>query len=198
MHRIDFQNTHDKMLAHVHGMHAKDLFVCHETVSPDIKGWNDIYGNLNYLASIDYGIHGLDDLEGHKVWAYNLGNAIFWQCGGVNERSVGVEQVSPIPTLLALGHITVDQAKKMWYGRSTQLHATAQLMSGWHLADKENHPLVYSDGMHPGVTTHWDVSQHFSASEGHTDCHPAHKGGYYPVLEVIEFARTYVKLGYHF
>lgn len=198
MHRIQIQNIHDMMLPHVHGMQPKDMFVCHETVSPDIKGWNDIYGNENYLAKIDYGIHSLNDLEGHIAWAYNLGDAIFWQCGGVNERSVGCEQVSPIPTLLASGHITKEQAKKMWYGRSKQLHATAQTIACWHAVNPSKHKLEYSGGLSPGVTTHWDVSQHFKESLGHTDCFPAHKGGYYPVLEVIEFAKVYVKLGYHF
>jgi hypothetical protein len=198
MPRIDYSNIHNKMLPEVHGTNPKDMFVCHETVSPDIVGWSDIVGNENYLASIDYGIHGLNDLEGNMAWAYNLGNAIFWQCGGVNERSVGVEQVSPIPGLLAAGHITIAQAKAEWYGRAKQLHATAQMMAAWHAVDPKAHPLVYSDGTKPGVTTHWDVSQHFPASLGHTDCHPAHKGGYFPVLLVIEFALTCAKLNYHF
>jgi hypothetical protein len=197
--RINYLNIHDMMLSDIHGMHPKDMFVCHETVSPDIPGWQDILNNAAYLdTTLDYGIHGLTDLEGKMAWAYNLGDAIFYQCGGVNTRSVGVEQVSPIPSLLAQGHITIDQAKKMWYGRSKQLHATAQLMAGWHNVSPKAHPLNFSDGTKPGVTTHWNVSQHFSESLGHTDCHPAHLGGYYPVLEVIEFAQTYVKLGYHF
>jgi hypothetical protein len=197
-HKLQFENIHDQMLSAIHGMHPKDMFVCHETASPNIRGWKDIHGNASYLDNKDFGIHGLDDLEGHIAWAYNLGDAVFYQAGGVNERGVGFEQVSEIPNLLEAGHITIAQARRMWAGRHKQLNATAQVIACWHNVDPEKHLIKYSDGLKPGVTSHWDVSQHFSASLGHTDCHPVHKGGYYPILEVIDLARTYVKLGYHF
>jgi hypothetical protein len=197
-HKISFQNIHNQMLSDIHGKHEKDMAVLHETVSPDVLGWKDIYSVEVYLDRLDYGIHGLTDLEGHKAWAYGLGEAVFWQAGGVNERSIGIEQVSNIPTLVQNGHFTMEQAAASWAGRSHQLHATAMLLACWHNVDPEKHVLKYSDATKPGVTTHWDVSQHFSASLGHTDCHPVHKGGYYPVLEVIEFAKQYVSLGYHF
>lgn len=183
-----------------HGSHKKTLFVCHETVSPDIKGIADMQSNETYLVKIGYGIHGLTDAEGHMAWAYGCGNDIFWHCGGVNEISVGVEQVSPIPSYVANKTMTVLQARKAWENREAQLHATAQLMAAWHATDGTNHPLAYVDGSgkHKGITTHWDVSQFFTESEGHTDCHPIQHGGYYPVLEVIDLAKTYAKLGYHF
>ena len=87
-------NSHKLLLPHAHGRHPKDLIVLHETVSHDVPGLSDIMGVEQYLAAKDYGIHGCVDKEGNIAWAYGLGNAIFWQCGGVNERSVGIEQVS--------------------------------------------------------------------------------------------------------
>lgn len=198
MPKVVYINTADLMRPHSHGTHAKDLAVLHETVSPDIVGVSDIMGVEKYLASKDYGIHGMSDKEGYMAWAYGLGDAIFWQCGGVNERSIGIEQVSNIPTQVANKSITVEQAYEEWCGRAKQLHATAQLLAAWHNVDPTGRPLVYSDGDHPGVTSHWDVSQHHPESQGHTDCWPHAKGGYYPILEVIDFAKTFVKLGYHF
>jgi hypothetical protein len=187
-------NSAKLMRPHAHGYAAKDLAVLHETVSPDVLGMSDINGVLNYLASKDYGIHGMTDLEGHKVWARGLGSAIFWQCGGVNERSVGIEQVSRV----MLEAPTNALRRKLWVARSKQLRATAKLLACWHNADQKKHPLVYSDGRSPGVTSHWDVSQWSAASEGHTDCFPYHKGGYYPILEVIRMAKVYAATGLTF
>jgi hypothetical protein len=140
----------------------------------------------------------MTDLEGHCAWAYGHGDDIFYQCGGVNERSVGIEQVSYIPMMLEKGIYTMAQAKLHWAQRTAQLHATARIIAAWHQVAPSKHRINYSSGLTAGVTTHWDVSQHFAESEGHTDCHPAHKGGYYPALEVIDLARGYVSLGYHF
>lgn len=197
-HRLVYENIHNQMVHHVHGNHLKDLFVCHETASTDIRGWADINGNINYLGQKDYGIHGANDLEGHMAWGYGLGNSIFWQCGGVNERSVGVEQVSPIPLLLEKHAISVQQAYHMWLDRPKQLHATALMIASWHNGVPKERPIRFSDGTRPGVTSHWNVSQHFAASDGHTDCWPHHLGGYYPLLIVIEQAKALAKLGYHF
>ena len=183
--KLAYHNTSGLMAHHVHGTHAKDMVVLHETVSPDIMGWGDIDGVEEYLASKDYGIHGMTDAEGHIAWALGEGRAIFWQAGGVNERSIGIEQVSNV----MVGH-TMAQAKALWAARGKQLDATARLLAAIHVA--QGVPLVYSNGLAPGVTTHWDVSQHFAASEGHSDCHPVTKGGYYPVVSVINLAKRYV------
>lgn len=190
--RLAFLNASSLMRAHTHGTHSKDLVVLHETVSADIKGLADITGVEKFLASKDYGIHGMTDAEGHVAWAYGLGDAIFWQCGGVNERSIGIEQVSNImlrsPRNLWRAHI--------WAARQPQLRATAKLVAC--IARAQGVPLRYSNGLHAGVTSHWDVSQHFAASEGHTDCWPVNKGGYYPILAVIRMAKAYYALGYRF
>jgi hypothetical protein len=190
MHRVDALDTSRIMAPHAHGLAlVKDLLVLHETVSKDIPGWRDITSIEAYLAHKGYGIHGMTDAEGHKAWAVGLGRAIFYHAGGVNVRACGIEQVSNImlrsPRNVVRRHI--------WAARHKQLRATALLVAAWHDTHPQHRPLVYSNGLHPGVTSHWDVSQHFSASEGHTDCHPAHKGGYYPILEVIRMARLYAK-----
>jgi hypothetical protein len=194
MPKLAYHNTSHLLEKHAHGFAPKDLAVLHETVSPDIKGWKDIDSIASYLARKDYGIHGLTDSEGHIAWAHGLGRAIFWQCGGVNTRSVGIEQVSNV--MLRSPKNAVRRA--IWAARQPQLRATAKLLAAWHNADPKRHPLVYSDGRRPGVTSHWDVSQWAPASQGHTDCWPVHKGGYYPILAVIRMAKVYAATGIHF
>ena len=178
-------NTYGIMRPHAHGFAAKDVIVLHETVSPDLRGLGDITSIENYLAGKDYGIHGMTDAEGHIAFALGLGKAIFWQAGGVNERSIGIEQVSNImlrsPSNVIRRHI--------WAARQPQIRATAKLVAA--ISKQHKIPLRYSDGDHPGVTSHWDVSQHHAESEGHTDCWPVNRGGYYPILEVIRLARFY-------
>lgn len=187
--KLSYLNTQHIMLPHVHGRHNKDLVVLHETVSPDAAGWSDITSVEKFLAEKDYGIHGMTDAEGHIAWATGLGNAIFWQAGGVNERSIGIEQVSNVmmrsPRNAVRAHV--------WAARQPQLRATAKLLAAIHNAWKI--PLVYSNGLVPGVTTHWDVSRHYTASQGHVDCWPLQKGGYYPVLPVIRMAKLYAAGG---
>lgn len=192
MPRLQYKNITPIVKDDVHGYHVKDLAVLHETISGDIHGWNDVSGNVNYLDKINYGIHSVNDLEGHIAWALGLGKAVFYHAGGVNERSIGIEQVSNIP----LNTPSNLLRRKLWAVRQPQLKATAKTLAAWHNAG--GGPLKYSDGLTSGVTSHWDVSQHFPASEGHTDCHPVHKGGYYPILEVIQMARVYQKAGWHF
>lgn len=194
MPKLVYHDTSAILKQHVKGYSPKDLAVLHETVSPDIKGWADIDGIERYLAGRDYGIHGMTDAEGHIAWALGLGRAIFWQAGGVNGRSIGIEQVSNV--MLRSPKNAVRRA--IWTARNPQLRATAQVLAAWHNADKQKHPLTYSNGLWPGVTSHWDVSQHFKASEGHTDCWPVHKGGYYPILTVIRLAKVYAATGLHF
>lgn len=198
MSKIKIINTHDLMEPHVHGYHEKDLFVLHETVSKDVPGISDIMSVEKYLADKDYGIHGMTDLEGNIAWALGLGNAIFWQAGGVNERSAGCEQVSYIPYLIQKGYITLAHAAQLWNARTLQLNATGRLIAAWHNVSPQDRPLAYSNGTMPGITSHWDVSQHFPASEGHTDCWPIHRGGYFPLLKVIQLAKNYVAQDVHF
>lgn len=192
--KLSYFNTSSLLIHHAHGYSPKNLAVLHETVSSDIKGLGDITSIEKYLASKDYGIHGMTDAEGNKAWAHGLGKAIFWQAGGVNTQSIGIEQVSNV--MLRSPKNVVR--REIWTARNKQLRATAQILAAWHNADPKAHPLVYSNGLHPGVTSHWDVSQHFSASEGHTDCWPVHKGGYYPILTVIRLAKVYAATGVHF
>ena len=184
--RLDL-NTHELMASHSHGTHDKDVIVLHETISPDALGMSDIVGVEKYLAAKDYGIHGMTDLEGHIAYALGLGHAIFYQCGGINERSIGIEQVSNVP-LRSPSNVV---RRKLWAARNKELRATAALVGA--ISKVHYIPLVYSDGRRPGVTTHYSVSQWAPESEGHTDCHPVHLGGYYPALEVIAMARLWRK-----
>lgn len=186
------------MRHHSHGFHDKDMLVVHETVSKDAAGLADITGVAKDLAHRDYGIHGMTDLEGHKAWARGLGRAVFYQAGGVNERSCGIEQVSWIPALIQAKFLTHEQAFKHWMARQRQLQATAQLIAAWHTNSPKDHPLEYSNGNEPGVTSHWNVSQTHQKSDGHWDCWPKHEGGYYPLLYVIGLARQYADAGVSF
>jgi hypothetical protein len=188
--KLSYLNTNALMRPHVHGKHSKDLIVLHETVGGDVAGWADINGVEKFLASKDYGIHGMTDLEGHVAWARGLGNAIFWQAGGVNERSVGIENVSNA----MLRSPSNPVRKAIWLARNKQLDALAKLIAA--ICNTKGIPCRYSDGTTPGITSHWDVSQHFALSEGHSDCWPVHKGGYFPMLFVIYKAKAYKALGY--
>lgn len=196
--KLHYLNTSDMMKHSSHGTHAKDMAVLHETVSPDLPGLSDITQVESYLAEIGYGIHGMTDLEGHMAWAYGHGNDIFYHAGGVNSRAIGIEQVSYIPMLLQKKQLTVAQAASHWKARTNQLHATAKVLAAWHNVSPSTHVLKRSDGTKPGVTSHWEVSQHFPESEGHTDCWPVDRGGYFPLIEVIDLAKSFAKLGYHF
>jgi hypothetical protein len=172
----------------VHGRHTKDLIVLHETVSPNVKGTADIDSVARYLAQKGYGIHGITDNDGTMAWTLGLGDAVFWQAGGVNERSIGIEQVSNV----MVGATSNEARKQIWENvMKNELVATSKLVAQISVAWKI--PLIYSDGDHPGVTTHWSVSQHHPESEGHSDCWPVHLGGYYPALEVIQLAKNILK-----
>jgi hypothetical protein len=182
-------NTAPMMASSSHGRHRKDLIVLHETVSGDVRGLADIQAVESYLAGIGDGIHGMTDREGHTAWAVGLGDAIFYHCGGVNERSIGIEQVFR-------GAHNRPSDRLLWTVRDAELRATARLVAcaarAWRI------PLRYSDGDHAGVTSHWSVSQHHPESQGHWDCHPVHLGGYYPALAVIRMARGYQAAGLRF
>lgn len=192
--RLSYENTAETVASHAHGRHRKTLVVLHETVSPDLDGWKDIDGVERYLAQIGYGIHGMTDAEGHVAWAYGFGSAVFWQAGGVNEQSIGIEQVSNV----MLRSPSNPARRKIWTARKAQLRATARLLAC--ISRAHGIPLRYveGDGKHSGVTSHWSVARHFSASEGHTDCWPVNDGGYYPTSEVLTLARGYLKAGLRF
>lgn len=191
--RLDY-NSRALMANHAHGWHAKDLLVFHETVSGDAVGLKDIVNVEKYLAGKDYGIHGMTDLEGHTSWAVGMTRAIFWQCGGVNERSCGIEQVSNVMLKSPKNAVR----RNIWVARNKQLRAGAKLAACWHNESPKQRPLVYSNGKRPGVTSHWSVSQWSASSEGHSDCWPVHLGGYFPMLEVIRLAKVYARSGLTF
>jgi len=177
-----------------HGRHTKDLIVYHETVSPNALGLDDMVNVARYLVSKGYGIHGMTDREGHIAWARGYGDGVFWHCGGVNERSMGVENVSEIPARRSPDPEVSDIAyrRRLWWERQDQLKALAKLTAAyWRAWDWPESRQVFSDGTKPGVTSHWNVSQHYSHSQGHTDCWPTHLGGYFPILQVIRWARQY-------
>jgi len=193
---LSYMDTAYLMKGEVRGTHVpKTGVVCHETVSPDLKGWSDITGVEKYLARIGYGIHGMTDLEGHKAWASGLGSAIFSHAGGANEPTIGIENVSKV--MLASPSNKVRKA--IWLARQAQLNALAAMIAAIHNTKPHEVPLDYWDG-HPGgagITSHWNMSQYHKESEGHYDCKPVHEGGYFPIMYVIYRARIIAKTGVH-
>jgi hypothetical protein len=180
-----------------HGIHPKDMFVSHETVSYNLPGLRDVEGIENVLKGEGYWIHGITDMEAHRAWNKGHGNAVFYHAGGVNERAVGCENISEIPILILAKKITNVQAHDMWMKRDHQLNALAMMIACWHNADKKEHPLIRSNGNSPGVCSHWDVSQHHKESEGHWDCRPFDKGGHFPLAHTIALAK-HLALSYEF
>jgi len=188
-HHAAMLNIAPEMKQLAHGTHLKDMFVCHESVSYNRVGWGDINGLIDVLVREGYGIHGINDKDGHKAWAKGMGNAIFWHAGGVNERAVGVECVSEIPILLQSKKITRRQALDLWLSRHAQLSALAIQIACWHNSDQKRHPLVRSNGNERGITSHWNVSQHHPQSDGHWNCRPWDEGGHFPLAHVIELSK---------
>jgi N-acetyl-anhydromuramyl-L-alanine amidase AmpD len=194
----DVLNIGPEQADNVHGTHDKSLIVLHETVSPDISGWADVKSISSYLDNKDYGIHGIVDSEGHVAWAYGLGKAIFYHAassgsrgnGLVNTRGIGIELVSKV----MLQSSNMLERWRIWWARTKQLHATAKLVA-W-VSRVHDIPLVDSDSSVRGVTTHWEVTQRWGVSGGHTDCWPKHRGGYFPKLRIIRLAKYYRALGY--
>ena len=181
-----------------HGRSDKDGVVLHETVSPDYPGWSDIRGVSEYLDNKDYGIHGIVDYEGNIAWAIGKGNCLFYHTassgskgsGNINTRKMGIELISTTPPR----HLTRYQKLRWWLRRERQLQNTAKLLAT--LARAWDFPLEYKDPSLAGVTTHWDVTQRYGVPGGHVDCHPYHKGGYFPVLRLIQYAKAWKALGY--
>jgi hypothetical protein len=172
----------------IHGTHAKDLIVLHETVSGDASGTSDITSPARYLNQEGYGIHLVVDAEGKSGWVGNPNVVVYHAASGeghVNTRSVGIEQVSKIP--LSPSPFRYQQ----WKARRKQLDKVAQWCAWIHTVCGV--PLDYSDSSVPGITTHWDVSHRWLDGHGHWDCWPKHKAGYYPVLYVVQKARNILK-----
>jgi len=194
--RISTINLDSAMKNLAHGTHDKHMFVCHETVSYNIQGLADILGLENTLQHEGYGIHGVTDRDGHRCWAHGMGKAVFWHAGGVNSVAVGVENISEIPILVQAKKVTHEQAHTMWLQRPQQLSALAILIACWHNTNPEAHPIRRSNGKTDshGICSHWDVSQHYSESEGHWDCWPYDKGGYFPLDHVIAMAKHYANM----
>jgi hypothetical protein len=176
------------------GTAAKSLVVLHETVSPDYAGLADILGVARYMPTQGYGIHGIIDADGNLGWALGMRDAILAHAasngGGVNTRGIGIELIS---------RVMLDKPDNLsrfqwWSNRDAQIDKLAKVLAFISRADGV--PLRYSAGYDPGITTHWDVSHTFNVSGGHTDCFPRHKGGYFPVLRIIERARQFRAKGY--
>lgn len=172
------------------GWHDKDMIVLHETVSHNRPGVGDITSVASYMDSTGLEIHAIVDKEGHSGWSYDS-RAIYDHCasngGNVNSRSIGIEIVSSIPFIRQKEGRDAARAewKKMEYRK--QLNTVAQWVA-W-LSEIRGIPMRYSRGDRPGVTSHWDVSQTFNVPGGHWDCHPNHRGGYFPLLYVVYKAR---------
>lgn len=187
--RLQYHDIGPMMASASHGVASKNKIVLHETVSPDEPGWEDINDVAAYLDRIDYGMHGLVDAEGHIAWARGFGKAIFYHAQGENLYGIGIEQVSKV----MIEYPTNVLRRQAWTLRQAELRATAKLCAAIH--NTWDIPLEYSDGIAPGVTTHWDVTHAHHIYQGHTDCFPYHKGGYYPVLQVIRLAKVYAATG---
>jgi len=173
---------------------SKSLIVLHETVSSDIAGWSDVMNVAHYLDEKDYGMHGIIDYEANIAWSKRLGRAIFYHAtsgrGLVNTKGIGIELISRV----MLQSYSNYQRWLIWWKREAQLRAAGKLCA-W-ISRVHGIPLVDSDSSFPGVTTHWEVTKRWNVYGGHTDCWPKHKGGYFPKLRVLRYAKTYKALGY--
>jgi len=183
-----------------HGHHVKDQVVLHETVSENYKGLGDIESVSAYLGTEGYAIHGITDNDGNVAWALGCGNDIFWHCEGgdsthgyTNDRAIGIEQISRV----MVDYKGVPAETKVWAEMNKEMDATARLLAAIVQAHPKI-PLQRSHGVTPGITTHWDVTRAFHIVGGHVDCFPVGEGGYYPIDHVIQMARDYHRLGYHF
>jgi len=182
----------------VHGYHDKSLIVLHETVSPDIQGWDDVKSVSKFLDNEDYGIHAIIDYEGNVAVAYKYGKAIFYHAtssgtkgnGMVNTRGIGIELVSRV----MLDKPTMAQRYQAWWGRQKQLEAAAKLVAIY--SGFQGVPLINSDSSGPGLTTHFEVTHRWGVTGGHTDCWPKALGGYFPKGRVLLRAKYYKALGY--
>jgi hypothetical protein len=184
--------------AAAHGSNTKDLFVFHETVSPDAPGLSDITGVSGYLSREGYGIHGILDAEGHLAWCVGHSSELFYHATStgakdqaharVNTRGIGLELISNIPLIAGTPQEPrLLRQTRAWAKRQIQLHRAARVLE-WQ-SRVHHFPLILSEGATPGVTTHYQITMHFGVPGGHTDCHPIHLGGYFPIKKIIRRAR---------
>lgn len=187
-------NIAPQMWPVTHGTGDKRLVVLHETVSPDYPGFADILSVARYMPSQGYGIHGIIDGEGYLGWAMGLRDSVLYHTasngGSVNTKSIGIELVSRV----MLDKPDRQSRFQWWWNRDKQIEKLAQVLAFISRAD--GIPLVYSDGVADGITTHWQVTQTYKVPGGHTDCWPAHLGGYFPVNRIIWRARQLKAQGF--
>jgi N-acetyl-anhydromuramyl-L-alanine amidase AmpD len=170
------------------GTAPKNLIVLHQTISPDYPGTKDIVGVANYLSHTPYGIHVIVDLEGNSAAVSPADErAIYYHAasgsGGVNTRSIGIEQVS---------YKTSD--KNYWWNRARQLHKTARWCA--YLSKQHGIPCVYDPTCKAGIVGHHDVTVRYHVPGGHTDCQWTGNGGNYPTKLVALLAANYKRLGW--
>lgn len=178
--RVDFTlPTNDS-----HGHAKKSLIVLHQTISPDVRGIEDISGVGHYLDTKGYGIHVITDVEGNSA-AVPAGDetAIFYHASSghlnANTRGIGIEQIS-----------YKTGAPQYWWKRAKQLHKTARWVA--YLTKKHNIPCVYDPSCTAGIVGHADVTRAGRVSGGHTDCEYPD----YPTKWVVNAAKTYRKVGW--
>lgn len=172
----------------------KSLIVLHETVSENYRGLGDVRAVSEFLDAENYGIHGVTDNDGNIAYARGYGRCIFYHAesgsGMVNTRGIGIEQISRV----MLDYRSRAAMIQAWLHMKPELNATAKLVAA--IARTHQIPLVDSNAVHSGVTTHWEVTHTYGIAGGHVDCWPTHLGGYYPKLMVIGLAKRYYKMGY--
>lgn len=187
-------NISSQQKDNVHGHHPKSLIVWHETVSLNYRGLGDILSVSEYLDKLNYGIHGITDNDGNIAWALGLGDAIFYHTqsgsGNVNSRGIGIELVSRV----MLDYKDRTDRIKAWLRMDKELNATAKLSAAVARAHKI--PLVDSNGLTPGITTHWEVTKTYGITGGHVDCWPSHLGGYFPKRTLIALTKQYYAAGW--
>ena len=99
-----------------HGVARKRYIVLHQTISPDYGGVKDIAGVGNYLAHVGYAIHCIVDAEGNSgAVSVAQESNVYWHCSGLNQNSIGIEQVS-----------YKTGAKGYWWQRTKQLNKVAR------------------------------------------------------------------------
>jgi len=163
---------------------SKSIIVIHETVSHDYAGLSDITSIASYLGSKGYGIHLIVDQEGKSGYSFDE-SAIYAHARGNNTGTIGIELVSFIPAL----KITPWARFRIWLSRERQTHKAARWCA--YYSDRHGFPLQYSDGIEPGITSHYDISTAHSVPGGHWDGKPKHKGGHFPMKRLVKLAKLY-------
>lgn len=165
-----------------HGVSAKRYVVLHQTISPDYSGVKDIAGVGIYLKHVGYAIHCIVDKDGNSAAVSPAAEKnVYYHCQGLNQTSIGIEQVS---------YKTGE--KGYWWKRPKQLHKVARWLAYY---SKEHGIVLQHDPrlvLGSGVVGHADVTKALGISGGHTDCQWPN----YPIKFVIQLAKTYRKFGW--